>query len=115
MHYPTGRKKLEAARAGALQTVVPKIVHDGASLLLIESRGELEDRRDRGVILDTLNALERPGELAYEWRDKSEALLWLADGICGAVRQHLLQIDDSPLNALRDTSVIGQLDYISSP
>lgn len=115
VHYPTGRKKLEAARAGALQTVVSKIVHDGASLLLIESRGELEDRRDRGVILDTLNALERPGELAYEWRDKSEALLWLADGICGAVRQHLLQIDDSPLNALRDTSVIGQLDYISSP
>lgn len=115
VHYPTGRKKLEAARAGALQTVVPKIVQDGASLLLIESRGELEDRRDRGVILDTLNALERPGELAYEWRDKSEALLWLADGICGAVRQHLLQIDDSPLNALRDTSVIGQLDYISSP
>lgn len=115
VHHPTGRKKLEAARAGALQTVVPKIVHDGASLLLIESRGEIEDRRDRGVILDTLNALERPGELAYEWRDKSEALLWLADGICGAVRQHLLQIDDSPLNALRDASVIGQLDYISSP
>ncbi len=115
VHYPTGRKKLEAARAGALQTVVPKIVHDGASLLLIESRGDTEDRRDRGVILDTLNALERPGELAYEWRTKSETLLWLADGVCGAVREHLLQVNDEPLNALRAAGVIGQLDYVSSP
>ena len=115
VHYPTGRKKLEAARAGALGTVVPKLVHDGASLLLIESRGEVEDRRDRAVILDTLNAMDRPGELAYEWRDKSETLLWLADGICGAVRQHLLRIDDVPLNSLREAGVLGELDYISSP
>jgi hypothetical protein len=115
VHYPTGRKKLESARGGALHTVIPKIVHDGASLLLIESRGELEDRRDRAVILDTLNALERPGELAYGWRDKSEALLWLADGICGAVRQHLLQIDDSSFDALRHAGVIDRLHYISSP
>lgn len=33
------RKNLEAARVGALHTVVPKIVYDGASLLLIESGG----------------------------------------------------------------------------
>jgi hypothetical protein len=115
VHYPTGRRKLEAARAGALRAVVPKIVRDGASLLLIESRGDLEDRRDRAVILDALNALQRPGELAYQWRDKSESLLWLADGICGAVRQHLLQIDDGPLEVLRATGVVDDLDYISSP
>jgi hypothetical protein len=115
VHYPTGRKKLEPARASALQAVIPKVLEDGASLLLIESRGEVQDRRDRGVILDTLNALHRPGELAYEWRDKSEPLLWLADGICGAVREHLQQIDDQPLDALRQRGVIDQLDYITSP
>lgn len=115
VHYPTGRKKLEAARAGALQAIVPKIVGDGASLLLIESRGDLEDDgATAAVILDTLNALQRPGELAYQWRDKSESLLWLADGICGAVRQHLLQIDDGPLEALRAAGVVDDLKYIGS-
>jgi hypothetical protein len=59
VHFRTGRKKLEPARGGALQAVVPEIVRDGASLLLIESRGDLDDRRDRSVILDALNALQR--------------------------------------------------------
>jgi hypothetical protein len=115
VHYPTGRKKLEAARAGAIRAVVPKLVQDGASILLIESRGSLEDKRDRGVLLDTLNELERPGQLSYEWRDKSEPLLWLADGICGAVREHLLQTDNEPFDSLRKAGVIDQLDYMSSP
>jgi hypothetical protein len=115
VHYPTGRRKLEAARAVALQTVLPKILYDGASTLLIESRGDREDLRDRGIILDTLNALERPGELAYEWRTKSEPLLWLADGICGAVREHLIRADDMPIEALRQAGVIDQLDYRGSP
>ena len=70
VHYPTVHRRLEAARASALQTVLPQVLDDGASRLLIESRGPLEDRRDRGVILDTLNELQRPGDLRYEWRDK---------------------------------------------
>jgi hypothetical protein len=115
VHYPTGRKKLEAARAGALGEVVPLILRDGASTLLIESRGAVEDSRDRAVILDTLNALDRSGELHYEWRTKAEPLLWLADCICGTVREQLLQIDDQPFEQLRATGVIDQLIYISSP
>jgi hypothetical protein len=115
VHYPTGRKKLEAARAGALGEVVPRILHDGASTLLIESRGDAEDRRDRAVILDALNTLDRSGELRYEWRTKAEPLLWLADCICGAVREHLLQIDDQPFQELHSAGVIDQLIYISSP
>ena len=65
--------------------------------------------------LDTLNTLDRSGDLYYEWRTKAEPLLWLADGICGAVREHLLQIDDQPFQALRGAGVIDQLIYISSP
>ena len=114
VHYPTALRRLEAARASALQTVLPRVVDDGASLLLIESRGSVEDRRDRGVILDTLNALGRSGELRYEWRDKSEALLWLADGICGAVRQHLLKTDDWAFDALHEAGVVDRLHYITS-
>jgi hypothetical protein len=114
VHYPTGRKKLEAARARALKEVVPRVVQDGASLLLIESRGEVEDRRDRAVILDTLNDLGSAGQLRYEWRTKSESLLWLADGICGAVRQHLLRTGDATFQDLRKAGVIDELIYISS-
>jgi hypothetical protein len=114
VHYPTGRRKLQAARAKALRQIVPRIMHDGASRLLIESRGEVEDRRDRAVILDVLNARTASGTLQYEWRTKSEPLIWLADGICGATRQHLLQLDDSPFNELQQAGVIGELIYISS-
>jgi len=113
VHYPTGRKKLEAARGRALGEVVPRVLGDGASTLLIESRGAVEDGRDRAVILDTLNALNRSGELHYEWRTKAESLLWLADCICGTVREHLLGIDDRPFEQLRAAGVIDQLIYIS--
>jgi hypothetical protein len=90
-------------------------MQDGASLLLIESRGADEDLRDRAVILDTLNELGTSGRLAYEWRSKSEPLLWLADGICGVVRQHLLQSDESAFQELKAGGVIDELIYISSP
>jgi len=93
---------------------VPRVVQDGASLLLIESRGEVEDRRHRAVILDTLNDLGSSGQLRYEWRTKSESLLWLADGICGAVRQHLLRTGDATFQDLRKAGVIDELIYISS-
>jgi hypothetical protein len=73
VHYPTGRNRLEAARASALGEVVPLVPQDGASTLLIESRGAVEDGRDRAVILDILNALARSGELQYEWRTKGRA------------------------------------------
>lgn len=115
VHYPTGRRKLEAARARAIKQVVPRVVQDGASLLLIESRGEVEDRRDRAVILDTLNELGVPGELLYQWRTKAESLLWLADGICGAVREHLLQTDESAFRELKAAGVIDDLIYIGRP
>jgi hypothetical protein len=115
VHYPTARKKLELARARALGEIVPHLLHDGASTLLIESRGTAEDGRDRAVILDTLNALGHAGQLHYEWRTKAEPLLWLADCICGAVREHLLNINDQPFHDLRAAGVIDQLNYIKLP
>ena len=112
VHHPTGPKRLEAARRKAVGAVLLPILNDGASRLLIESRGPVEDRRDQKVILDTLNANNRPSAIAYEWRNKGEKLLWLADGICGAVRGYLLQTDDTAFVDLQRAGVIDALVYV---
>ncbi|MGH9093713.1 MAG: hypothetical protein ACRDXE_00990 [Acidimicrobiales bacterium] len=85
VHYPTGRKKLEAARARGMREVIPRLVADGANDLTIESRGGDLDRRDQGVTLDVLRDIRAGGSLAYHWETKSDPFLWLADGLCGVV------------------------------
>ncbi len=52
---------------------------------------------------------------SYDWRNKSEALLWLADGVCGAVADYLLQAAGKThyFETLLASKVIGELTYIS--
>jgi hypothetical protein len=40
-------------------------------------------------------------------------LLWIADGICGAVRQHLLGEDDSPFKRLQEGDNLGELVFLA--
>jgi hypothetical protein len=85
VHYPTGRQRQEKARAVGLKHLVCALLIDGADELIIESRTANDDRRDQVIILDTLRELGHVGGIRYEWRPKTEQLLWVADGICGAV------------------------------
>jgi hypothetical protein len=113
VHYPTGRKKTEAARAAGLRQVIPLLLGEGTTELIIESRAA-QDARDRAVILDILHELGIPGTLVYHWRPKTEPFLWLADGVCGAVRGFLLGDNDTAhYDRLSDAGVIGELIYIS--
>jgi hypothetical protein len=113
VHYPTGRKKTEAARAAGLRQIIPLLLVEGTTELIIESRAA-QDARDRAVILDVLQDLGTPGALAYHWRPKAEPFLWLADGVCGAVRGFLLgDPHQDYYDRLCQAGVIGDLIYIN--
>lgn len=81
VHYPTGRRGQERARAASLEHLVVELVVDGVDDLIIESRTANDDRRDQTTILDTLRNHSRPNAMTYQWRSKEERLLWIADGI----------------------------------
>lgn len=85
-----GRRSQERARAVAMSDTVRHLLDEGCSDLLIESRSSIGDGRDAAVILDTLRVAGAAGSLSYEWRTKDEPLIWIADAVGGAVREHLL-------------------------
>jgi len=115
VHTPTGRRRQEAARAKALGLLVPELVAEGAEHLCIESRGSRADHKDRAVLLDSLNPKGGSSAMTYDWRSKNEPLLWLADGVCGAVADFLLQAEDKLqyYDQLQACNTITGLTYIS--
>ena len=70
VHHPTGRKRQQQAREAALRVAIPKALEDGATELMIESRGADLDVRDRVAVIGALSALERD-DVHYSWHDKS--------------------------------------------
>lgn len=113
VHYPTGRARQEEARAAVLAAMLPKLLVDGVDELWIESRDADQDKRDQALILDVLARVHPPGGLSYGWHPKPERGLWLADGVCGAVREYLLGKDRQPLQQLQRTRVVGELHYLA--
>lgn len=76
--------------------------------------GGIKTRAIGGIILDVLNATDSPGAIAYEWRRKEEPVLWLADAVCGAVREHLLQTPSATyFDQLVEARVVSEPIYIS--
>lgn len=113
VHSPTGRKKTEEARAKGLRRVLPILLGEGVTELLIESRSPTGDERDKRVILDVLKDLGMAGQLIYDWRTKDDQTLWLADAVCGAVREYLLDQDTTYYTQLKVAGVIDEPVYIN--
>jgi len=111
VHYPTGRRRQEAARAAAFDELLPVLIGEGVDHLIIESRAVAQDGRDKQAILEILRRNKTPSALTYEWRGKGEPLLWIADAIAGSVRDHLMGDTDVWLDALRRSSTVGELRY----
>lgn len=105
VHHPTGRRRQEKARGLAVRELVPLAVLDGATELIIESRSAREDTRDRRNMIEIVRDLGTP--LAYRWEPKAEPLLWVADAICGVMKEYLLGEDTAPYELLRDGGVLG--------
>lgn len=109
VHYPTGRRRQGDARRSAMVELVPLVVADGATELIIESRSAREDQRDRQSVIEAMRLATQTIE--YRWEPKSESLLWVADAVCGAVKEYLLHEDGSWLDRLETASVVGELRY----
>ncbi|KAA0233129.1 MAG: hypothetical protein EDR02_14460 [Actinobacteria bacterium] len=109
VHYPTGRRRQEEARRNAMVELVPLVVADGAAELIIESRSEREDQRDRQSVIEAMRLAEHT--IRYRWEPKSESLLWVADAVCGAVKEYVLHEDGSWLGRLELGAVLSELRY----
>jgi hypothetical protein len=113
VHYPTGRRRQEAARRAAIEELLPVLLHEGVTDLVIESRGPDQDRHDRATLLEGLHALGDTS-LAYDWGTKSTQSLWLPDAVCGAVSMFLAdESDPTWYDQLRDGGVITKPIYIA--
>ena len=113
VHYPTGRKSQEEARGLAVRELVPLAVIEGATELIIESRSEREDARDRQNMVEIVRDLDT--SLVYRWEPKAEPLLWVADAICGVMKEYLLGEDTTSYERLRNGGVIGDPRYRQLP
>ncbi len=111
VHYPTGRRRQEEARRAAIGELLPLVVAEGADELIIESRSNREDQRDRESVIEALHRTD-PGIL-YRWENKTEPLLWVADALCGMVKEYVLGEDTATFERLQATNVVDQLRYRS--
>ncbi|MGH9069735.1 MAG: hypothetical protein ACRDX8_00875 [Acidimicrobiales bacterium] len=111
--HPTKPRQQGAARARTLAKLLGLVRRDEPSELLIESRGPVQDRQDRVVILDWL-AESGPGWVpTYGWCDKAEAYSWFADAVCGAIRLLLDRTHPEYFQALFEGRVLGEPLYLS--
>ena len=107
----TARRRQVATRAHLLAEVSWLLVADGVEHLVIESQGAREDGRDRASLLDAFN---RSGGVpfTYDWRTKAEPLLWVADAIGGACREHLIGRNSQPYERLQAMGAIDGITYV---
>jgi len=103
-------KRQEPAREAVLRRLLPRLLHEGADRLLVESRGARLDARDRAVLLDGLNAFGGARAMTYAWHTKADPALWFADAVCGAAADALTGRDATPLAALHDAGVVDRIE-----
>jgi hypothetical protein len=89
-----------------LAEMVRDAAADGVDHLVIEASDAATVGRDRVTLLRTF---EGTGGVPfrYDWRSKSERVLWLADAIAGAAGEHLVGKDDTWWQLLHDLGVVS--------
>ncbi|WP_419853918.1 hypothetical protein [Candidatus Poriferisodalis sp.] len=99
-----GRRHQVEARRDLLAVHARQLASDGVSHLIIESGDEATDQRDQDTLLDTFAASGVP--FSYDWRSKSEPLLWTADAACGIASEFLLGSESEHFDRLADAGTI---------
>jgi Protein of unknown function (DUF3800) len=108
--YPVGARRQERARADCLTALVGDLKAQGITELVIETRGEVPDRRDRRTLLHARDAGIAASDLNYRHVGKlEEPLLWAADAIAGAVALHLTGEDSRYFEQLRMSLFVHRL------
>lgn len=83
-----GRRGQEHARKAVLDPALTWAVANGALHIIIESRSQRQDTRDKATVKATMRRLGVPPNVPrVDWRPKSEPLLWLADATAGVLRE----------------------------
>lgn len=100
------------ARAVLMAELVVDLASYGVGHMIIESRGELEDGRDRSVILDCLHELSISG-LTYDWRTKAEPLLSYPDALAGITREQLTLGHSPGFSRLQQAGIVSEVRYVA--
>ncbi|HZT66112.1 MAG TPA: hypothetical protein VFA11_10025 [Acidimicrobiales bacterium] len=103
---PVPRRRQERARALCLNRMLWDLGQElaGAELVL-ETRQDRNDRKDRQTIIRAQKAGIAPPDLRYRFEHPGgEPLLWAADAAAGAVAGHLVE-QGNYLDRLRDVRV----------
>ena len=88
--WTPSQRKAEQARVRGLWSLLAELPNLGVNRLVIESRQEHNDRKDRREILGAQRAGVASPDLIYRHgQPKLEPLLWLPDAIAGAVGMSL--------------------------
>ena len=106
-----GRRAQTATRAALLTELVAELASEGVGHVVIESRGQREDGRDRSVILGCFRELTAPA-FSYDWRTKAEPLLWYPDALAGVVREHLTDGHSAGFSFLQSTHTVTEVCYM---
>jgi hypothetical protein len=85
--YGTGQ---EEARRRCLRSMLRDLRKWQVEQLVVESRGQVRDTRDRVTIMSAVNSSTAPKDLKYSWADgAADPMLWMADAIAGMVRTNV--------------------------
>jgi len=92
---PVDTKRPERARRLCLTRLLWELEHRNVHDVLLESRGDAQDRDDRRHIANTQRARHVEPDLVYAFGNpRAEPLLWLPDLVAGAVnRAHFDELD----------------------
>ena len=110
---PTGRRGQVAARRELLTHLVAEVTNDGVDHLIIESQGPDLDGRDRHTILDLSRADSAGPAFTYEWRTKTEPLLWYPDALAGIAHQYLTEGQSHHYQRLQKANVVTDIRYVA--
>ena len=96
---PAGRRHQVTARRKLLTYLVAELTNDRVDHVIIESQGRSLDGRDRNTILDSFHDDSAGPAFTYEWRTKTEPLLWYPDALAGVAHEYLTDGRSPPLSA----------------
>ena len=100
------------ARSALMSELVVDLASYGVDHMIIESRGELEDGRDRSVILDCLHELAISSP-TYDWRTKAEPLLSYPDALAGITREQLTLGHSPGFSRLQKAGIVSEVRYVA--
>ena len=98
---PVPRRRQPSVRAECLGKVVELLANNGTGRLVIESRGDRNDRLDQQTMIECRRRCHGPESYSFA-RGVDEPLLWLADVVAGATSAHLDGANQKWFPAIRE-------------